>query len=180
MGWITKADLERAAAADKYHAPPARQRWYRDCRNRLSESMLFKIPAKKILEIGVQSLALNDGSTVIDRRVTPALRAGHKGRIIEARFDNPTLLSETGLHENEFDLAIACQVFEHLEFPSAAWANIKRLTRHATLLTMPWRWGADHAEHHRALRDLAEWTHGDLPTDLRKIGSRVMAWYEWS
>jgi hypothetical protein len=179
MSWFTPDEYSAVAELDEYYNNAPRRRWYQACLDRITETDLYRTPPSKILEIGVRSLALNNQSTVIDSVIQPALTAGHKGRIIKAYADERRLLDDHGLEEDEFDLTIACQVFEHLDTPVVAWGNIKRVTRCAVLLTMPWRWGRKHVPHDRDLYDLAEWTHGDLPTDLRKVGSRVMAWYRW-
>lgn len=172
MTWATKQDVARLRETDRYYAE-SRWRFYAHVIEFIRGRAVAMSEDTAFLEVGTHKLALNSQSTVVESNVTPELLARQVGNVIMGHIDQAEEMNV--LEDKSFDVTICTQVFEHLEDPIQAWDVIKRVTRKGILLTIPWRWAS--AVHNRDLRDLAAWTRGDLPTELRRIGTRLLAWY---
>lgn len=171
MPWISKEDVDRLAAVDLYYCD---RRWL------FYDQVIGFLFGKGVtdlglLEVGPHRLPLSTRSSVIDIKIRPEIEREGRPFVLEGDAADPALV---GLLEGKIETAVACQVFEHLEKPLEVWRNLRRVARRICI-TMPWRW-RENKVHNRDLRDLAEWTGGELPETLVKVrGSRVLAWYEF-
>lgn len=175
MPWLIRETIEALGKTDNYYC---HRRWlfYESVLAFLKEIGVDAITGK-LLEVGVRSVALHHQSTVVESVIRPELLERHQGEVILAHMDRPNETHVLGA--DSFRYAICCQCFEHMDHPERAWREIKRVTTHGALITIPWRW-PNNTVHNRDMRDLAAWTDGDVPAKLRTVrGPRLMAWYEF-
>ena len=175
MAWLIRETVEALGKTDPYYCE---RRWlFYEAVLEFLRSQGVDPSAGKMLEVGVHSIALESNSTVVDCDVTPVLLERHQGDVVMAHMDRPNETS--ALSTAGFMFSVACQVFEHMDHPEKAWREIKRVTTTGALITIPWRWH-NNPVHDRDMRDLAAWTDGDRPSELRIVrGPRLLAWYDF-
>lgn len=153
----------------------SRNRYWNEGKNYRWEYMSFVIDNlrklcpddSKLIEAGTSGMSLSDKSYLYEYPESDLNKIPFRLKTVKEPFDDKI-----------FDCFVALQVWEHLDNQSAAFCEVKRISK-AAILSFPYKWpaGRGHDARHVGIDDkkIKEWTCGIEPDKTKVINNRMVA-----